>query len=407
VIANLGYKMATSASSFDGFSAMGTGVRPCTPIGGGLLAVCGENVSYTEPGRASGWVSSDSLIRTNDGIGAPFLGETINAEEVKPVPVTQHRAPFDRVFFDDDRVFLNMLDKELRYMPRPNYFNTAFDSHPEIKPFMRKMVVDWMLDVCEEQCCDDDVFALAVNYLDRFLSTSETPVARNQLQLLGAVAMFIAVKLKESDKSSLTGEKLVIYTANSITLQQLFSWELIMLSRLRWDMAAITPVDFLDQLLWRLTIPMTNVHRVRHVALCVSLLTFGDHKFSVCPPSLIASASIVFAFSFLRSTEPTLTLPQPNSSQFPYQLQWAFTDTRQSESLTETNLFEQLQDVTAIDADCLRQWYDHITNLVYTADNQQTLLRMKGGLACWACQPPSPAATPTDVLDVANIIEGQ
>ena len=45
-------------------------------------------------------------------------------------------------------------------------------------------------------------------------------------------------------------------------------------------MAAITPIDFLDQLLWRMSFPVTyDVSRVREIALCVAILTYTDHKF--------------------------------------------------------------------------------------------------------------------------------
>ena len=61
------------------------------------------------------------------------------------------------------------------------------------------------------------MFPLAVNLLDRFLSVVE--IRKSQLQLLGTACMFLASKLKET--VPLTAEKLVIYTDNSVTLEEL------------------------------------------------------------------------------------------------------------------------------------------------------------------------------------------
>ncbi len=82
---------------------------------------------------------------------------------------------------------------------------------------MRKIVAEWMLDVCVDQRCHVDVFLLAVNIMDRFLSTIR--LKKNQFQLLGAAAIFLASKLVEcSPISALT---LVRYTADTYDREEL------------------------------------------------------------------------------------------------------------------------------------------------------------------------------------------
>lgn len=78
----------------------------------------------------------------------------------------------------------------------------------QIKPHMRKIVADWMLEVTEEQKCSPEVFSLAINYMDRVLSL--TSIDKSQFQLLASVCIFLASKFKES--SPLCADKLVIYS---------------------------------------------------------------------------------------------------------------------------------------------------------------------------------------------------
>ena len=54
---------------------------------------------------------------------------------------------------------------------------------------MRRIVVEWMLDVCIDQRCHVDVFLLATNIMDRFLSTIRKveEYGRNAMSSLGYV----------------------------------------------------------------------------------------------------------------------------------------------------------------------------------------------------------------------------
>ena len=71
--------------------------------------------------------------------------------------------------------------------------------------------------VLEEQQCEEDVFCLSANYLDRVLST--LPLRKTQLQLVACVCMFIASKF--ADTVALAADQLVMYTDYSVTVQQL------------------------------------------------------------------------------------------------------------------------------------------------------------------------------------------
>lgn len=69
----------------------------------------------------------------------------------------------------------------------------------------------------EEQRCDEDVFCLSVNYLDRVLSA--LPLRKTQLQLVASVCMFLASKF--GDTVAIAAERLAMYTDYSITVEQI------------------------------------------------------------------------------------------------------------------------------------------------------------------------------------------
>ena len=57
--------------------------------------------------------------------------------------LTARRAEQDPVISSDPRVLLNLLQLEQKS-------STDLQLHDNIKPYMRKMVANWMLDVCEQ-----------------------------------------------------------------------------------------------------------------------------------------------------------------------------------------------------------------------------------------------------------------
>ncbi|TWW76597.1 G1/S-specific cyclin-D2 [Takifugu flavidus] len=195
------------------------------------------------------------------------------------------RARPDPNLLADDRVLQSLLTIEERFLPQYSYFKGV---QKDIQPFMRRMVATWMLEVCQEQKCEEEVFPLAMNYLDRFLAV--VPTKKCNLQLLGAVCMFLASKLKET--RPLTAEKLCIYTDNSIRPQELLEWELVVLGKLKWNLAAVTPNDFIEHIMRRLPLPDDKLSLIRkHVQTFIALCA-TDFRFAMYPPSMIATGSV-------------------------------------------------------------------------------------------------------------------
>ena len=83
-------------------------------------------------------------------------------------------------------IIRNLKELELNNKPKSGYMNLQSD----ITSSMRSILVDWLVDVCEDYKLDTETLYLAVNYADRYLS--QKSVLRNKLQLLGVASMYIA-----------------------------------------------------------------------------------------------------------------------------------------------------------------------------------------------------------------------
>lgn len=117
----------------------------------------------------------------------------------------------DPTLIRDSRVLANvLLAPDMSQVKCTNYFEIL---QPELKPHMRKIVAEWMMEIAEDQGCQPDVFPLAISYMDRVLA--RVAIKKSQFQLLACVCLFIASKFKET--SPLCVDKLVVYTDFSTT----------------------------------------------------------------------------------------------------------------------------------------------------------------------------------------------
>ncbi|XP_066461894.1 G1/S-specific cyclin-D1-like [Eleutherodactylus coqui] len=202
------------------------------------------------------------------------------------------RAAADPVLLQS-RVLEELLTAQDRYLASPTYFQCV---QKEIHPHMRKMLTSWMLEVCEDQRCEEEVFPLAVNCLDRFLSVA--PVEKRKFQLVGATCLLLASKLKES--KPVTIENLCMYSDCSITDSEMRAMELLILNKLKWDIEAVTPRDFLPHFLELLSLSANKMQQVRKHAETFIALCTTDCTFIALPASMVSAASVAAAVTGLR-----------------------------------------------------------------------------------------------------------
>ncbi|CAL8376019.1 unnamed protein product [Arctogadus glacialis] len=169
--------------------------------------------------------------------------------------------------------------------------------------------------------------------------------------------------------------------------------ELLVLTKLKWDLASVTPLDFLDLFMSRLPIRTENRHILRKhaqtfVALCANrcmvihtVLLIPDVKFIASPPSMVAAGSLVASVKGL---------------------QMRIVDN----AMTEQNLTENLAQIIRSDPDCLRACQEQIESLFEMSLCQAQLQTQQPHSGTTATkgvmdgESQELSATPTDVRDV-------
>lgn len=143
-------------------------------------------------------------------------------------------------FFEVEEYQVDILaylrEAEKRHRPKPLYMK----KQPDINQSMRTILVDWLVEVCEEYRLQNETLCLAISYIDRFLSFMS--VVRAKLQLVGTAAMFIAAKYEEIYPPDV-GE-FVYITDDTYTKTQVLRMEQLILKVLGFDLSVPTTLVF-------------------------------------------------------------------------------------------------------------------------------------------------------------------
>jgi hypothetical protein len=209
--------------------------------------------------------------------------------------------------FESENILFNMIDyKEdiMRYMrkseiemrPKANYIKKQMD----ITTTMRAILVDWLVEVCEEYKLNSETLNLAVMYTDRFLS--QMSVLRSKLQLVGTASMYIAAKYEEITPPDVN--EFVYITDDTYTKKQVLRMEHLLLKVMDFRVSQPTTNWFLTNYLKFIKLN-TNLstsnnsdlfQRIEYLARYLSELTLLDADQFLCYlPSQIAASAIYIA----------------------------------------------------------------------------------------------------------------
>ena len=188
-------------------------------------------------------------------------------------------------------IFDYLKDLENSTMPNPDYM----DHQDNLEWHLRGVLVDWLIEVHTRFGLLPETMFLAVNIIDRFLSTRVVELDR--LQLVGITAMFIASKYEEVMSPHVANFKHV--ADDGFSVEEILKAERFMLAALNYDLSYPNPMNFLRRISKADNYDM-NTRTLGKYMLEISLL---DHRLMEYQPSHIAAASMYLARLILERGE--------------------------------------------------------------------------------------------------------
>ncbi|OWR48917.1 cyclin B protein [Danaus plexippus plexippus] len=163
---------------------------------------------------------------------------------------------------------------------------------------MRATLIDWLVEVQRQFSLVLETFHLTVGIIDRYLQAVPN-VQRNQLQLVGVTAMFIASKYEEIYAPDV-GD-FVYVTDNAYTKSDVFQCERDIMSKLGFCLARPIPLSFLR----RFVKAAHGTSKNHHLAKYFVDLSLIEYSMAHYRPSELAAAALCLSLYLLSTKKLT------------------------------------------------------------------------------------------------------
>jgi G2/mitotic-specific cyclin 3/4 len=187
-----------------------------------------------------------------------------------------------------DEIFEYMRSMEEQMKPKASYM----DDQTEITWPMRSLLLDWLVDIHDHFKLLPETLFLAANFLDRFLSCKNISIKK--LQLVGATALFIAVKYEGGQ--SLSVQDIVEMTDSAYIADEVLKAERLMLSELEYKLGWPGPLSFLR----RISKADDYKTEIRTLSKYFLEITVMDERFMNCVPSFLSAGCYCLARFMLK-----------------------------------------------------------------------------------------------------------
>jgi len=193
-------------------------------------------------------------------------------------------------------IYENLRAREHRY----HVTEDIFAKQQSVRPKMRAVLVDWLVEVHQRFELETQTLFLTVNYIDRYLA--QAPVKSQRFQLIGVAALLIASKYEEIYPCDM--DDLLYICERSYTKADLVDCERDLLNVFKFNLAVPSISSFLGYYLEHFEEEDELIGQLANYFAECSLLDFtfvANYEASV-----IACASLLAAYCYVENQAPGL-----------------------------------------------------------------------------------------------------
>nr|CAH8845918.1 unnamed protein product [Trichobilharzia regenti] len=218
------------------------------------------------------------VIRS-DCLASPFAEEFLEVDEIDFSDAAT-------VYPYGESIFDYLQDRELSVQPLATGFMVP---NAEVTPRMRYILVNWLVQVHYSYKLQPETLYLTVAIMDRYLLKFSQTLTRDELQLIGIAALFIAAKFEEMYPPEITDFSSI--TNNAFTKNDIRNAEQMILQSIDFYLSIPTPLAFLRRLSKSLDADKT----VHNLAKYFLELTIQEYELSHLPGNY--RAAVAFCLS--------------------------------------------------------------------------------------------------------------
>ena len=223
-----------------------------------------------------------------------FASSIIMNKSLKKEPLNKNPQMVEE-YFDDIYKYLKSIENS--DLPKENYMK---DVQKDINEKMRKILLDWLIDVHAKFNLLPETLFLTITIIDRYLSKKS--INRKYLQLLGVTAMFLCSKYEDIYPPEI--KDFIFMTDNAYTHEELVKMESDILEKIQFNMTYPTSLRFLEIYKKILNLKEIDFNRCRYL---IEIALF-DYHCCHFPPSLIASTCVYFNYKINKHKNKNLKL---------------------------------------------------------------------------------------------------